>query len=298
MGAYEKAARVALAAIHDNKANSVPVEAAPLAAAVGIAGARRIGIVRPLALQLPFGAIGEHYRRYVERPGAFVPVFRSAGVVPRTGRSRITPRLRKLVSRHIGEGRESLGVPSGCVRRIASWVTIEVEEERELYGFSTARSSAVPRAITGIATLYVGVNRIGAVAAGIRDDVAYRDLLADFGQDRGCVVSTRRGGGVYDVALMGHDWADLSIRTRVLVHGVCVVGAAVSGVPSIKAGDFVADKCRVRPTRSPENRFRYRGWHDLATVIGHVRRVPGEIAELKWDAIFCPRDTDYRRRRL
>ena len=57
----------------------VTVQAASLAALIGIPGARGVGRVRPLALDFPNSTVGEVYIRNVEGPGALVAVL-GAGV--------------------------------------------------------------------------------------------------------------------------------------------------------------------------------------------------------------------------
>jgi len=78
------------------------LQAARLAAAIEIAGAGVVSLVRPLHLQLPLAAVcqGHHV---VERPRALVAVFLIRRIVP-TAIPRISDRLGQLMRGHAGNG--------------------------------------------------------------------------------------------------------------------------------------------------------------------------------------------------
>src|SRR2546423_4104263 len=111
----------------------MPVEAAPLARAVGIAGAVVVGVVAPFALKLPRRAIGEGRRRNVEGPRALVTVLLPLRVIPRSRAGRIAAGFAQLVGRHVGQRGQTLAVAGGGVLRIAAGVSVEAEEEAELH---------------------------------------------------------------------------------------------------------------------------------------------------------------------
>lgn len=52
-------------------------DAALLSRAVRVPGARAVGLVRPLSLDLPLNAIAEGDQWHIERPGALVTVLRA-----------------------------------------------------------------------------------------------------------------------------------------------------------------------------------------------------------------------------
>src|ERR1700731_3443079 len=70
-------------------------------------------------------------------------------------------------------------------------------------------------------------------------------------------------------------WSHLTVRASVFVGSLSVVGVAETCVPGVEACDFVPDKRRVGPARSPENCFTDDGRHDHAPVISHVRTSRG-----------------------
>src|SRR5207248_2179015 len=143
-------------------------------------------------------------------------------------------------------------------------VAIHVEEKGNLNGYAATRAVAVVSAVARVATLYVNVDRIVAVADRIGN------FLADFGHNRGSGTSVGSGGEVDEVSVVSNRGSDLTVRTRVFIGGFRVVGVAEAGVPGIEAGDLVADKTGVIPARSPENSFADRRGHDDAAMVGHV----------------------------
>src|SRR2546423_14979838 len=108
----------------------MPVEAAPLARAVGIAGAVVVGVVAPFALKLPRRAIGEGHRRNVEGPRTLVTVLLPLRVIPRSRAGRIAAGFTQLVGRHVGRGGTTLAVPSvgGVVLRVGATVPVQAAD--------------------------------------------------------------------------------------------------------------------------------------------------------------------------
>src|ERR1700688_370785 len=86
----------------------------------------------------------------------------------------------------------------------------------------------------------------------------------------------------------------LTIRSRVFVGSFGIVRVAEPGVPTIEAGNFVADEGGVAPAWSPVNRLADGGWHDHATVIGHIGIVAFWRAS-KWIEASSPVNPEHGR---
>src|SRR5581483_2901796 len=110
---------------------SVSVQTALLPGTVRITGSSSIGGVRPLALNLPSTSIAERHQRNVEGPRAFVAVLGALAVVPRARTVRIGPGLRQFMPAHVRQRSQSLRVQARSVGWIATWISIQAEEERE-----------------------------------------------------------------------------------------------------------------------------------------------------------------------
>src|SRR5438132_1443646 len=90
--------------------NSVPVQTALLACAVGIAGPGGERVIRPLPLNLPLPTVAETHQRNVEGPRAFVAIFLTSFVIPGSRGVGIGASFGEFMTAHVGQGRESLGV--------------------------------------------------------------------------------------------------------------------------------------------------------------------------------------------
>src|SRR5204863_5809424 len=76
-----------------------------------IAGTGVVGVVAPVALDLPARAVRERDELPAELPGALVRVLGARRVVPRVA-VRIGQGLAKLVAADVAECRDTLGVPA------------------------------------------------------------------------------------------------------------------------------------------------------------------------------------------
>src|SRR2546430_17311639 len=136
---------------------------------------------------------------------------------------------------------------TGGILRIASRISVQIEEEGNLHGYAAASAKSVIRAITGIASLGVHVDGVIPIRYGIRY------FPADLGHDGGSGASVRCSREVHQVTVMSHQRSDLAVGAGVFVRRLGIVGVAEPGVPGVETGDLVPDKIGVAPTRSPED---------------------------------------------
>src|SRR5256714_269617 len=95
-----------------------------------VAAAERVGVVAPVALDLPLRAVRKGDEAAAERPGALVGVLVAGAVVPGVT-VRIGERLTELVPADVRDRSEALDVQARGVHGIAAGVAVEIEEERE-----------------------------------------------------------------------------------------------------------------------------------------------------------------------
>src|SRR5206468_3758952 len=155
-----------------------------------------VSLVRPVALNLPLG-VREGQQRSAERPRALVCVLASRSVHPSI-ETRIGAGLGDLVTRNICQSRQSLRMQSRPVSRIASRVAIEVKEKRELYRNSSAKTGAVPRAVSRTAARAIDVNRVISISDRICN--FFTHLI----EDRRRLAPACRSGKVHEVTTVSN----------------------------------------------------------------------------------------------
>src|SRR5712691_338939 len=215
---------------------SVAVEASGLTGAVWVTGARVVGVVGPLALNLPLAPVAEWDQRDIEGPGALVSVLLTASVVPGAGAVGIGTSFGEFVPADIGQRCQALRVQAGSILRIAARVAIKIEEEGNLHGHAAARTEGVISTVTSVAPLQIDIDRVITVGDGACN------FLAHFGHDRGSgtAISCRRG--IDEMTVMSHGWSHLTIGSCVFIGCLGVIGVIETCVPGIEAGDFVTSK--------------------------------------------------------
>src|ERR1043165_440732 len=122
-----------------------PVDAALLAAGIGVPGRGAVGFVRPVSLDHPLRAVGECQRLSSECPRAFVGVLTATVVVPSV-ETRICSCFRKFMPRNIRQCCQPF-ITRHRRLRIASSIAIELVEERKLHSYATARAGTMPGAV-------------------------------------------------------------------------------------------------------------------------------------------------------
>src|SRR5262249_37619290 len=132
---------------------------------------------------------------------------------------RIGARLGEFVGAHVRQRSHPLRMTCRRILRIATGIAVEVKEKRNLYGNAATASEAMPGTVSGIAALYVGVDRI----VSIRNRIRHRS--ADLSQDRRSLVSSRSRSGVNHEAAVGIAGTHLAIGTGVFIGGLGVVRA-------------------------------------------------------------------------
>src|SRR5579872_6639213 len=187
------------------------VQGSGVAGAVG-AGAV-VGLIGPVALNLPVRVVKEGHIRAAEGPGALVAVFAAVGGVPGIAVG-IGAGFRKLVAADVGQRRQTLRFAAHCALRVAPGIAVKIEEEAELHRRAAARAPAMVGAVVGASALAVNVH--GIVAVG---DSAAADDLANFGEHGRGAEMLGQAGSVSDMAAVGHRGADLvAAAVGVLIH--------------------------------------------------------------------------------
>ena len=110
------------------------------------------------------------------------------------------------------------------VRRVASRVSIKIEEKSELHRNGAAHADAVIGAEARTAALNVGVHRVIAIGNGRCDH------FADFRQNSGGGTAVSCSGGVDQMTLMGVERGNLTVRPGIFIAGLRVIRARNTGV--------------------------------------------------------------------
>src|SRR5437868_8085963 len=161
----------------------------------------------------------------------------------------------------VSECSQALRMTGGGVLRVAAWVVVEVKEEGNLYGNAIAASIAVPRTVSGVASLYVGVDRIVSIRYRIGD------RPAKFGKDGRRLISSRCGRSINHIAAIGVAWSNLPVGTAVFIRSFRVARAIEPNIKRLQAGYLRIGRC---PRGAPVNGGNGRRRHNRAVVPCHI----------------------------
>src|SRR5258705_9411580 len=125
------------------------------------------------------------------------------------------------MSAHVGECRQSLRMHAGGVERVATGISVQLPEERELDRGAGATTVTMPCTIAGTTAGQIRIHRVIAVATRVG-----RDLLADLRQNRRGFVSAGCGREIDHVAGVGNRGTDLAICSGVLIRSRSVMRVA------------------------------------------------------------------------
>src|SRR5262249_2954578 len=157
------------------------------------------------------------------------------------GRGRIGAGFGEFVSAHVRQGGEALRMLPGGILRVATRISIEIEEERYLDSHASAGAIGVIGTVARIAATAVDIDGVVPVADRVGDP------FADLSDNRrsGTPICGRRR--IDEMAIVGYHRPNLSVSAGVLVGSLRIIRIAEAGIPGVESTDLVSDKRGVGP---------------------------------------------------